>query len=59
LQATFSAGGAMATCTGTTYAGVSLAVYNPSQSSAIANGKKCWIQQDASGFYCVAPLECP
>jgi hypothetical protein len=63
LQATFSAGGAMATCTGTTYAGVSLAVYNPSRTkmssgNGIDSGQTCWIQQDASGFYLVTPLEC-
>jgi len=61
VQATFSAG-AMVTCTLTT-SSIAVPVFNPSSSTmtsghGIDSGMYCWVQQDLSGFYCVAPLEC-
>ena len=62
IQATFSAGGVMASCTLTT-SSIALAVLNPSSTAmtsgnGIDSGMYCWVQQDASGFYTVTPLEC-
>ena len=61
VQATFSAGN-MTACAGTT-SSVVVQVYNPSSNTmtsgnGIDSGQYCWAQQDASGFYCVTPLEC-
>ena len=61
VQATFS-GGAMTACTLTTST-IVLPVYYASSNTmtsgnGIDSGMYCWAQQDGSGFYSVAPLEC-
>lgn len=60
-QCAFSAG-AITGCTLTTST-ITVSVYNPwsgtqTGGAGIKAGQYCWIQQDASGFYCVFPGEC-